>query len=338
LGENQVFLGRFAEGIQRLEESVRQCERVNNRSLAGENRYMIGFASWIMGDYAKAQAEIQKSITILAEIGDIWNLSFAFYVAAGISTTWGELGKALDYATRGLGFAKQVEAARPAVRNLINLGRVHRELEDFRGAWQADFEALELTHKGEVGAFTHPVALVGLALDALGLGQREDARTYVEQAQLALDKTKSVLDYPQQVTHARARVCLALGHEAEGDEVIHELSCIVTSSGTKLWRIPALLLDAEAPAAWGDAAVAVAKYGLVIQEAERWEHLPMIWRSLAGLAEAHQRLGEYAEAAAAARRAREIIDRLAATIPDERLRSTFLQSARVQRITALIGS
>ncbi len=48
-------------------------------------------------------------------------------------------------------------------------------------------------------------------------------------------------------------------------------------------------------------------------------------------------LGRSGEAASTAGRAREIINRLAATVPDERLRAVFLQSPKVQRVAALAG-
>ena len=46
-------------------------------------------------------------------------------------------------------------------------------------------------------------------------------------------------------------------------------------------------------------------------------------------------LGRPQESEASAGRARGIIDRLAATVPDERLRAVFLQSAKVQRVLVL---
>jgi len=48
-------------------------------------------------------------------------------------------------------------------------------------------------------------------------------------------------------------------------------------------------------------------------------------------------LGRTQESAASAGRAREIINRLAATVPDERLRAVFLLSAKVQRVLVLAG-
>jgi hypothetical protein len=63
----------------------------------------------------------------------------------------------------------------------------------------------------------------------------------------------------------------------------------------------------------------------------------VLWRALAGLAGAQRALGQEEESAANARRAREIVGRLAATVPDERLRAMLLQSAKVQRVLTLAG-
>ena len=65
---------------------------------------------------------------------------------------------------------------------------------------------------------------------------------------------------------------------------------------------------------------------------------PWRWRALAGLAEAQHAVGDRDEGTASARAGQDIIERLAATVPDERLRATFLQSARVQRVLTLAGA
>ena len=46
-------------------------------------------------------------------------------------------------------------------------------------------------------------------------------------------------------------------------------------------------------------------------------------------------LGRAQESAASAVRAKAVIDRLSAAVPDERLRAIFQQSAKVQRVVAL---
>jgi hypothetical protein len=113
---------------------------------------------------------------------------------------------------------------------------------------------------------------------------------------------------------------------------------MVATDGVEHWRAPALLLEADAALAMGEHGAAATLYEAAIQEATHRGHLPIQWRALAGLAEAQRASGHPDATAASARRAKEIIERLAATVPDERLRATFLQSQRVQRVVALAGA
>ncbi len=109
-------------------------------------------------------------------------------------------------------------------------------------------------------------------------------------------------------------------------------------TGTLHWRVPALLLLADASAALPDLTAAVSSYEAAAQEAERLGRTPVLWRALAGLAEILRALGQPDEATTKAQRAREIVDHLAATVPDERLRATFLQSTKVQRVMLMAGT
>ena len=99
-----------------------------------------------------------------------------------------------------------------------------------------------------------------------------------------------------------------------------------------------MLLLADATLALGDLSGAVVAYEAVVEEAHDLGRTPVLWRALAGLGEAQRALGQAEESAANARRAREIVERLAATVSDERLRATLLQSAKVQRVLALAGA
>ncbi len=337
LGDNAVLLGRFEDGMRWFSESADLCEQVGNRSLAGENRYMIALCREELGDYAAAQAEVESSVAALAEIGDTWNLSFALSAAARVATPLGQVGRAIECATRGLSVARQIGAGRAAVFNLLCLSLVRRELEDFQGAWQADQEAADLLGAGEVGGFWRPSVLASLALDAAALGRTDDAQAYVRDARRAVTEGPTRGDFPEEVAHAEGRVLLALGRPADARAAGLALADLVSTTGRRHWRVPAMLLQADAAAGLGDAAEAAALYGGAAEEAGRLGRLPGLWRALAGLAEARQAMGCGPDAAASARRAREIIDRLAATIPDEGLRATLLQSARAQRVAALAG-
>ncbi len=335
LGENLMFWGRYQESIGFLLESARMCETVGNRSLAGENRFMVGHARQILGDYAEAQVEVQRSLAVLGEIGDIWNLAVALWAATGIAMALGEFSKAFEYATRGANLARQIEAIRFQHYNLLWLAQLHRELEDHHGAWQLDREAADLA--GKVGGGWVPIVLAWLALDLAALGRGEEAETHLRDARRALQQTQTHLDFDQTITHAAGKILLALGRPMEALQAADRLTDLVAGTGTLHWRVPSLLLRADAAAALGESQAALSTYRRAAEEAERAGLLPAMWRALVGRAEMQRATGDAPGATASAVRAREIIERLAATVPDERLRAVFLQSAKVQRVAALAG-
>ncbi len=336
LGENLHLQARFRESIVNLSESIRISDRAGNRSLAAENRYMVASAWRYLGEYTEGYAEATQCLATLDEIGDVWNQSFALFVTSLIETTIGELGKALEHAARGLQLARQLEAIRAVVFNLLALSTVRRELEDYHSAWQADREAADLA--GRVGGAWMPMVQVYLARDALALGRMEESEAFLEEARRLLDESQTREDFPLEAQEAEGRLRLAQDRPAEARALARRLAEMVAADGVEHWRAPALLLEADAALAMGEAEAAATSYEAAIHDAEHRGRLPVKWRALAGLAEA-QRASDHPDAAAAsARRARESIDRLAATVPDERLRATFLQSQKVQRVVALAGA
>jgi class 3 adenylate cyclase/tetratricopeptide (TPR) repeat protein len=335
LGDNLLFLGRFGASVEVYVESLRLSDGIGNRSLAGENRYMIAFARQKRGEYAQGQPEAERSVAIHDEIGDVRNSSPALMVAALFATVFGDFGKALDYANRGVSLASQIGAVRTRVFNLISLGWVRGELEDHQGALQVHREAADLARHAKG---THlPTALAAVVVDAVSLGHLEEAERYLEEARLALDQSETRLDFPEEVAYAEGRLLLASGHPARAQDAAERLAELAVGE-TRHWQVPALLLWADAASALGDHPAATARYLEAVEQVEQREQLPALWRALAGLAEVQRALGRSDDTAASARRAREIIERLAATVPDERLRAIFLQSSKVQRVVALAGA
>ncbi len=266
----------------------------------------------------------------------MWNFPPALWLAAAIEGTLGEFGKAMDYATRGVNLAKQIEAIRFTVYNLLAIGMLHREMEDPLGAWQADHEAMELA--GKVGGGWMPQALATVALDAAALGRLNEAETRIGEAQRALEGSRVTMDFPQEITLAKGRILLAAGRAADARRVSKALVELASANRTiRHWRVPALLLDADAAAALDDGQAATSIYMEAIEEATRAGLLPSLWRALAGLAEVQRARGQHDDAAGTARQARDIIERLVGTVSDERLRATFQQSAKVQQVMSLAG-
>ena len=220
--------------------------------------------------------------------------------------------------------------------SLLERGTTHRELEDYPGALRADREAIDLAHAGEVAAYWMPLVLAALALDTAALGQETEARSYIERARRALAEGPNRADYRHQVTYSHGRVLLTLGHAFDARAMAHHLLELANDTHALHWRVPAMLLVADATAALGDPSAARATYESAAAEAERLGLAPALWRALAGLADVQRALGQAQASVRSATQAREIIDRLAATVADSQLRATFQQSEKVARVAALV--
>src|SRR3989304_4723273 len=120
-----------------------------------------------------------------------------------------------------------------------------------------------------------------------------------------------------------------MNRAAEARELAKALAALAVTRGTARWELPALLLRADADFTLGDHAAASSAFQEAAAKAETTGRLPILWRALPRLAEAQRALGNSTAAEAAAARARGIIERLAASVPDERLRAVFLQSPKV---------
>lgn len=336
LGDTLLFLGAYRDSIASYLESIRICDQIGNRALIGESRFMIGFNHEKLGDFQKAGDEVEQSLRITSEIGDVWNQPPALFTGGLTAIRIGNFGRALEYLNRGLALARQLGVLRFTVFHLIALGQLYRELEDTTGALQADREAAELAVR--VGGAWMPLAQAGLALDCARLGDFQQAEQHLAEARNSREVQLSLGDFPQEVHLAEARVLHLSGKHAQAIETCTRLLALAEHTGTlHHWKAFTLLVQADAMMALGNAPSALALCREAAVEAEQVGQKPVLWRILAGAAESLRALGDRDEAAAIARRAHEIVDQLAAKVPDERLRATFLQSARVQRVTTLSG-
>ncbi|MGH2404907.1 MAG: tetratricopeptide repeat protein, partial [bacterium] len=333
-GDSLVLLGRFRESIETHLKSLEISEQIGHRSLAAENLLMLGLARLRVGEPTDALAAGQRSLAILKEIGDVWNTAAALFNASNSAVALGDFGAALDYARRGLQLGRQIEATRMTTFSLQSMGSVYREIENWHGAWQADSEAAEIARR-VAGAWL-PSVPAGLAMDATALGRPDEAQAILEEAEQALGRTQVRLDVWELIL-ARGRVELALGNAATAARTGRALSERAATEGALHWRVTGLLLTAEATLTLGDPKAALETFETAAHEADRSGRQPARWRALAGLAEAQRSLGLVDAAAENARRAKEVIERLAQTLTDEPLRAAFLQSVRVQRIAALAG-
>ena len=336
LGDGLVFTGRFEEAIQSYAEAIRISDAIGNRSLTAESQFMTALARQKTGRYEAADEEVGRAVRTLEEIGDVWNLAPALITMSLIARARGDLGRGLAAVNRALQHARQVQSVRFTVYCLRNLARLSYELEDIASAWKLDNEAAALAPS--VGGTWLPVIRADLALDTARLGRMPEALAELARAKEALASEQGEADFAQEVTEAEASVHLLEGRADDADRTAVALLDLAARTGTALhWTATAFFIRGAAAAAMEQPERALEFYQTAALEAERAGRPTTQWRALAGQAEVHRTAGRQGEAADAARRAKEIIGEIAATVTDERLRATFLQSAPVQLVTALAG-
>jgi len=336
LGDALMFLGSYQESIHSYREAIRLCQSTGNRSLAAESRFMVGFTHLKLGKLHDAEHETERSLGMLGEIGDVWNTSPALMAGGQIAMMRGNFGRALDYLTRGLHLGRQLNATRFIVFHLYALGLLHRELENASAAEQHDREAAD--HAVLIGGAWLPVVRAALAVDAARLGSHDAASAELAGAWQALTESHRPADFAQEVTLAEGLVMLEFGRPLDAARAADGLIQIASETGTEArWHSAAHAVKGHALLALGDPAAALNLFEDAAAEAATIDSPPLYWRALAGAALAQQALDRRDDAQQTARRAREVIEGLAAGLPDERLRATFLQSARVLRITAVAG-
>jgi hypothetical protein len=165
----------------------------------------------------------------------------------------------------------------------------------------------------------------------------DEADAALREARKSLEATQTRLDFPCHITEAEGRLHLARGRPLETRQAARMLTAMAEANDMRHWSVPAMLLEADALRGLDAADAAAQRYEEAAREADRVGRPPMTWRALAGLAEARRQLGRLEAVTETAERAVQIVERLAATLDDERLRAIFMQSERVQRIMTLAG-
>jgi tetratricopeptide (TPR) repeat protein len=288
----------------------------------------------LLGEYAAALEASRRVVAVLEEIGDVWNLSVALMVSSRTAAALGDFGKALEGAARGAALAQQLHVIRFRVYNLLTLGIVHREMEDVHAAWQIDREAADLA--AQVGGAWLPLALTWRACDEAARGRLDDALTLQAQARRVVEEGQMQVE-TEEVTATDCRLALQRGDAAGALESVSHLLAHIDEHGTRHWRPPALLLRAECLAGLGRREAATRAFQDAVEDAERIGAAPVLWRALAGLAEQQRAADDLQASVESARQGHAVVERLAASVPDEGLRATFLQSQRVQRLVTLAG-
>jgi tetratricopeptide (TPR) repeat protein len=324
--------GDLATASRRLEEARGIWEEVDNRPMLGENLTVGSAIQVFRGDYAAAFADARSAYSISESIDNAWGQSHALMMVYRIELELGEFGEAirtmercLELGERG-GFAFAGIATRADLsRALAYLGARDRALalaDEALAFARADVPpAASLAHLARADALIagedHAAALA--ALDEVDLMKLpEPDRTFLLVASRL----------------ARARVALRTEDPRDAAVIAEDVARHLRSNGVQVLVGEALVALGRALIADGRFEDAERELTDAVGSAERLGERKTLWEALALSADLAARRGAEEAAARLRRRARGIVEEIAAGIPDEELRGRFLARSDVRDLAA----
>jgi class 3 adenylate cyclase/tetratricopeptide (TPR) repeat protein len=324
--------GEFATASRRLEEARGIWEELDNRPMLGENLTVGSALHAFGGDYPAALADARRAFSISESIENAWGQSHALITIYRVELELGAFGDAMLSMERCRELGERGGFAFAGIATRADLSRAVAYLGDGERALALAEEALTIARERVPPAAS--IAHVARASALITAGDHGGALDALDEA----DPTK--LPEPDRTfllvasRLARARVALRTGDPEEAEAIAREVIRHLRSNGVQI-------LVAEALVALGRALIASERLEEAEREltdalasADRLGERKTLWEALARSADLAIRRGAEEDAAGLRRRARGIIEEIAAGISDESLRGRFLARDDVRALVS----
>jgi tetratricopeptide (TPR) repeat protein len=314
--------GDVATASRRLEEARRIWEELDNRPMLGENLTVGSALHAFRGDYAAALADARSAFSISESIDNAWGQSHALIMVYRVELELGEFGRAIRSIEQCLQLGERGGFAYAGIATRADLSRTLAYLGDGERALALADEALAIARERVPPAAS--VAHVARADALIASGDDTAARAALDEVDLGMlpEPDRTFLLVSSRL--ARARVALRSGDPREAAAIAGDVARHLRSNGVQI-------LVAEALVALGRALIAAERYEDAEREltdaigsADRLGERRALWKALALSADLAARRGAEEDAAGLRRRARGIVEEIAAGISDEDLRDRFL--------------
>lgn len=356
LAEMGVYRWNAAEMMTHGERGLTLARELGRDELAAHCLNRLAYAGLAVGDWAMAETSAREASALYAQLGDrlleaesqtllgaiqcqterlragIETIQIAYQTCRDLENNWGQAnsashlarglceagkyGQALAIAQTGVAAARAADHAPQVVGNLIELGRLYRELFALDEARAAHAEALKLAE-----LLQHPwlieVAAEELCADGVLAGDWAEALVRARRA-AALRETDPTLKLYASLTLWAMTEAMLHGSD---DDVARALAdvrrCSERVDGKRRYRIPYLRALAVLAQREGKVEEANAHLREAASIAESLDLPGELWPLYALLGEQHK--------------AAEIVQSLATNIDDEKLREGFLSAGPVRQ-------
>jgi tetratricopeptide (TPR) repeat protein len=348
--------GEIIEALKYYEESVTIFSEIGDKYYVENNLNNIGVHYWKLGDYRDALKIFENSLAILKKIGSKKTLALSLNNIGVIHFNLGDYGKALNYLKESYRIQKKIDYKMGTAWNLFDLGTLHQFLFNLDQAMQYHKECITLMK--EIEANNEMVnVLTEIGTNYFLLGENEESLQYLNEA-LGIVLEIGSADEPC-VLETLSEVWLSKGDFKKSSNYCKRLLKLAEKDGLKGYlvrgrKIKGEILLAEVVSSQfsvvrqkkikTSANSASLRLKLKRAEKELKEALkiaeeigakPQLWQIHASLGKIYSATGARGsnnKAKEQFTKSKVIIQKIASTIGDEKLKKTFLNSKQVRSI------
>jgi predicted ATPase/class 3 adenylate cyclase len=328
LCETIYFLGPFTEALVEGKRADELLRRIGQEPMRYHNLYMVAFINTLMGDIREGERLGLESLEGNLELGNRRDEAFARNAVGQARMHLGHLGDALEALDTGIALSRQLDSPRLLYGNLLFRALTLLEV----GAYEqsaADVEVSLDIHERFGGGFFYSMLLGADAARLLHDGDMDAARTRFAEAGASVDV------FLHRLERGWSGI-VAWEQFDDPDELERYASDIAAMPDEETilyasWGRYALALAATLRGGHADA---LRMLEHPIEYARSAGAATLEWRLHRVAALAHAGLGDEEEAAAARRRAVEVVRPIVASLPAGPLRDAFSSRTDVAQVLA----
>jgi len=323
--------GELDEAKPLLDELIATARRLNFKPGLAAGLIWRGCLYFFQTEYERAIEVETEGRRLAAELRDSFLLLTSMFFLGLSKGNLGRMSEALQTLDEAIRMARRNGDLfwHPRMPNCI--GWIHRELENFEGAFKHDQEGLEIGHQNHVNE-AEANSLINLGIDYSHSGNFAETTS-------AFHKVREIFDrdawfrwrYNIRLHAAMAEHALRQGDMAKARDITDRLLETATKFEVHKYIGVAHKIFAEIALAEGDKAKAESEFRGALHELQKYPVPVVEWRIHAALGRLRSSEDQN-EAREAFRRAAEIVNEIAASVSDPALGQGFIESAAVQDV------
>lgn len=328
-------LGQLQVGLEHLKRAEAIWSRSRNLPMQAECNSRMCYSYTFLGEYSAAIEAGERAYQLGKLAGNLEAQAVACASAGQAYLNTGDLGRALATWQQAVELSERVQAVTGMVGGRSGLGRLYGLLGDTdlgRSLLEASYEWTERAQIRSLAGWVQSEFLRFL----VHAGQLAEARRVLKELgsyQVQRQRVGFIHQVWVGAGQGEAELALAEQNPARAHNIASEVRTQMEALGIKLMYDEVLLQEARALFALGNTEAVVAVLDRALAVSEELGSNMTRWQILALRAEAAERVGHREQASRHRERARAVVERIAATLPDDGLRDSWLTQPALAALT-----